>query len=291
MDPAYSDTGGAGGLPAALASQLAALGVAPDDPRRLLATHLDALPPALLREVGALVPPRERSRIPRIRQRRHVWAHPSSSLPGSTPDKPEDLTAAEGRIRWPLLWEQLGGDPTLGPDTAAQRDAVRWAEAEFMPGEQRHVGRLGRLLGEEEEVGAWRRAAQSRARERRMQAEGEEFDSESDEDEDDEVAAGGGDGGGGGEQNSSSTGQPPAKSQAEVEAQFEKRLLELFLDGLDTLDYDDIDFTPAHDPIAERDREERYFDDEAPSAAAGGAGNGHGAGGKAMENGQGEYDY
>lgn len=329
MDPASEAAGSAGplSLPTSLTSQLITLGVTPlpDDPARLLAAHLDVLPGPLLRQLGALVPPRARARIPRIRQRRHVWAHPASSSP-AVPDalpstartartarsKPEELTAAEGRIRWPLLWEQLGGDPALVPDTAAQRDAVRWAETEFMPGEQRHVGRLARLMGEEEEVGAWRRAAQNRARERRLQAEGEEFDSESDDDGAEEPSASsrgaramnGGDGG----LNAAGLAQfadvvaanppagpgrtpPQARSQAEVEAEFEKRLLELFLDGLDTLDYDDIDFTPAEDPIADRDREDRYFDDEAPSTAAGGVGNGHGAGDKAMENGQGEYDY
>lgn len=88
-----------------------------------------------------------------------------------------------------------------------------------------------------------------------------------------------------------STHTAPKRSQSQVEAEFEKRLLELFLDGLDTLDYDAVDFTPAEDPIADRDRTDAYFDDEAPSTAPGGSGNGHGEGDKVMENGQGEYDY
>ncbi|EKC97337.1 hypothetical protein A1Q2_08260 [Trichosporon asahii var. asahii CBS 8904] len=279
------------------------------------------------RGLVTLVPPRDRSKIPRIRQRRHIWAHPASStssatqasesLPGSTAaiPKPVELTAQEGRIRWPLLWEQLGGDPTLVPSTQAQRDAVRWAEEDFMPGSTRHVGRLGRLMGEEEEMGAWQATAQNRARERRMQEQGEEFDSESD-DEEEEVmgsvrpvslgipgtaaapVSNPGSASVGVSTNAvsdsslrQSTHTAPKRSQSQVEAEFEKRLLELFLDGLDTLDYDAVDFTPAEDPIADRDRTDAYFDDEAPSTAPGGSGNGHGEGDKVMENGQGEYDY
>lgn len=390
MDPLYSSdaqggqTGHALSLPTSLKSQLITLGITPRDPVSLLAAHLDVLPLTILRQLGALVPPRERARIPRIRQRRHLWAHrpaspppdpfagadtsadvsadpaaaatrpqlPSEALPGSTlgARRPVELTAAEGRIRWPLLWEQLGGDTTLVPATAAQRDAVRWAQTQFMPGSTQHVGRLGRLMGEEEEMGAWQAAAQNRARERRLQAEGEEFDSESES----ESEAGNGDGDGGApgparQANGAGHGRqggererdrerddrerrgllspaaleqfaaavaempncgpsaPPAaprpapaaaparsetpRSQAAVEAEFEKRLLELFLDGLDTIDYDAIDFTPADDPIGDRDRLDAYFDDEAPSNARGGTGNGHGHGDKAMENGQGEYDY
>lgn len=54
-----------------------------------------------------------------------------------------------------------------------------------------------------------------------------------------------------------------------------------------------MDFTPASDPIAERDEEEAWFDDEAPSdrTATGSAGARNGAGRFEEENGQGDYDY
>lgn len=443
MDPAYSTNAAAGtaghalSLPTSLKSQLITLGITPvpDDPRRILQEYLDVLPMTVLTQLGELVPPRERSKIPQIRQRRHIWAHgggtsssssapsapsaPSSfapsapfsseggpsgstrgpnggreALPGRTGanlpldaagpsgglgglsgggQKPIELTAPEARIRWPLLWEQLGGDPTLVEETARQRDAMSWAEHDFMPGSTLHVGRLARLMGEEEEIGVWQETARNRARERRMEMEGEEFDEESDEEDGegmvvdreesgsgaggaggagltDETGDGsdaavrngarssqGGEGGHGGAnaegntrlnaaaldqfadyvsssgpshglgqagQNGATpagvssarpTAASPKPTQAEVTAQFERRVLELFLDGLDTIDYDAVDFTPVDDPIADRDRVDAYFDDEAPSTAAhdrgNGAGNGHGAGSKAMENGQGEYDY
>ncbi|BEI80441.1 hypothetical protein CcaverHIS002_0109700 [Cutaneotrichosporon cavernicola] len=58
-----------------------------------------------------------------------------------------------------------------------------------------------------------------------------------------------------------------------------------------TLEYDPIDFMSVDDDIAEQDAEDAWFDDEVPSAGGGASGNGADSGSKAMENGQGEYDY
>jgi hypothetical protein len=193
----------------------------------------------------------------------------------------------------------MGGDPRVGAPghetSAAQEEAAKWAREGFMPGHERFVGRLGVLLAEEEEVGEWEEARRNRARERRLDEVGEEFDSESDEEGEEEdgrdrvdreiVSAGTGD-----------------EDQEGAIRRFERALLELFLDGMDvshkewmelirTLDYDEVDFTPADDPIARQDAQDAWFDDEAPSAGGGAAGNGAHTGSKAMENGQGDYDY
>ncbi|GMK57721.1 hypothetical protein CspeluHIS016_0405550 [Cutaneotrichosporon spelunceum] len=247
--------------------------LAPDATRlSILTSHLSALPDHIARAVGTALSPRQRTAIPTIKHRRHVWAT-------ATPP-PVSLSAGEGRRRWPLLWERMGGDPRValpGHETSvAQAEAAKWAEEGFMPGHKRHVGHLGTLLAEEEEVGEWEEARRNRARERRLDEVGEEFDEESDEESVDRevLSAGTGDG-----------------DQESAKSRFERALLELFLDGLDTLDYDVVDFTPADDRIAEQDAEEAWFDDEAPSAAGGVSGNGVDLGDKVMENGQGEYDY
>jgi len=150
------------------------------------------------------------------------------------------LAAEQGRLRWPLLWERLGGDPRA-MDTSAQREENAWAENEFMPGRERFVGRLGRMLAEEEEIREWEDARAARARERRLDAQGEEFDSESEDD------------GGSGDTGTQGTGMngpaglpglpvlPTAtgdEDQAGVIAQFERQLLELFIDGLDVSSID-----------------------------------------------------
>ena len=64
-----------------------------------------------------------------------------------------------------------------------------------------------------------------------------------------------------------------------------------------TVDYDEVDFNepPGGDYLAQRDQEEHYFDDEAPSRTPNG-GHEQGSGtsdGASMDkqNGQGEYDY
>ncbi|KLT43109.1 hypothetical protein CC85DRAFT_284865 [Cutaneotrichosporon oleaginosum] len=60
---------------------------------------------------------------------------------------------------------------------------------------------------------------------------------------------------------------------------------------MQTLDYDEVDYTPVDDPIARQDAEDAWFADEAPSGGGGATGNGAHTGDKQMENGQGEYDY
>ncbi|RSH86100.1 uncharacterized protein EHS24_004322 [Apiotrichum porosum] len=283
----------------------------PANPLTLLSLHLDALPPSLARDVGGGVSPKDRAKVPGIKARRVLYgtsgpttAPSSSTLPAAAaagapprPRPPLTLTAEAGRVRWPLLWERLGGDPRVTAATTSQRDESDWASTGFMPGQERFVGRLGRMLAEEEEVREWEQARGARMRERRMDDVGEEFEDSDDDDDVDmgvvpRVVTG-------------PNGTPipvsagiGAEDQDAVVEMFERQLLELFIDGLDTLDYDDIDFAEplAEDPIAARDAQDAWFDDEPPSASAavrngGATGNGAGHGVHAMENGQGEYDY
>jgi hypothetical protein len=105
-----------------------------------------------------------------------------------------------------------------------------------MPGRERFVGRLGQRLAEEEEMREWEDARTARARERLLDDVGEEFEDSDDEEEGGQQ--GGGTGiaravavaGNGIGRPSQSTGR---EDQAPVVEAFERRLLELFLDGLD----------------------------------------------------------
>ncbi|KAL1408968.1 hypothetical protein Q8F55_005785 [Vanrija albida] len=287
--------------PDVLQAVTAHLGAAPSSSNALdiLTAHLPSLPPALAADVGAHTTPKERARIPAIKARRVLYGTGSGAGAASTsasdnrlyapgvaavPAPPPELTAERGRQRWPLLWERLGGDPRPADSTASQADEERWGTEGFMPGSEGFVGRLGRVLREDEEVREWEATRAARVAERRLDEQGEEFDSDS-EDEGEAPA----NGGGRALPHLPYTGTG-AEDQAAVVREFEKRLLELFIDGLDTIDYAPIDFAPADDPIAARDAEEAWFDDEAPSG--GGVGNGNGAArGREMENGDGEYDY
>lgn len=181
----------------------------------------------------------------------------------------------------------MGGDPFAPVSESAEEEAA-WAESSFMKGtagnqQVRKLGGFLRLMEEEREAEEVRAAKRM---ERRLDQEGEEFEEESDEEE---------------ERIGASQWPQVAEDQQEVELAFEKRLLELFLDGLDTIDYSPIDFVdpPGGDPIAQRDAEDKYFDDEEPSRTPNGTTQGEGGGGREMvvdedkmaQNGQGDYDY
>ncbi|WVQ84187.1 hypothetical protein IAT38_006338 [Cryptococcus sp. DSM 104549] len=284
----------------------------PLPPLAFLQTYLSSLPPSLLEPFDAIVPPKERTRIPAVKRRRMLFA--------AQEPLPRVLRAHEGRLRWPLTWERLGGDPWAeGP---AAEEEEEWArDGGFMmpvvgpgatasstgPGGEvqggglaaaesgqkvRKLGGFLRVLEEEREAEGVRAA---KRRERARDAEGEEFEDSDSEEEGEE--------GDGATAAARAAAERPVVSedQEEVERVFEKRLLELFLDGLDTIDYAPIDFTepPNGDPIAIRDAEDRYFDDESPSRTPGGSTQGEGrresvvqgGGDRGMQNGVGEYDY
>jgi hypothetical protein len=203
-------------------------------PLPFLATHLDLLPTPLLLPFSRITTPRQRTSIPGIKSRRLLYANRDP--------KPRELRADSGRLRWPLLWERLGGN-RLPPPSGDVEEEEDWVRESFLPGKEdaQHVKKLGgflRGLAEEREMEG---VARARREERRLDDVGEEFDEESDEEEDVEA----------GEEaqerqreqqreseepipNDSGLGALEAEDdQDEVKRVFERRLLELFLDGMD----------------------------------------------------------
>ncbi|ODO09014.1 hypothetical protein I350_02610 [Cryptococcus amylolentus CBS 6273] len=256
--------------------QLPASETLPSPPLEFLTKYIQNLPSSLL-EPFSFISPKERTSIPTIKRRRLIYSTTS----------PSSLSSAQGRLRWPLLWERLGGDPFAETSQNAEDEAA-WANSSFMQGTvgNQQVKKLGgflRLMEEDREAEDVRAAKRM---ERRLDQVGEEFEEESDDEED--------------EANGGEPRVEVAEDQEEVERVFERRLLELFLDGLDTLDYSPIDFEdpPGGDPIAIRDAEDRYFEDESPSRTPNGTTQGNSlrsvpanADEKSVQNGQGDYDY
>ena len=185
----------------------------PTLPLTFLSTHLHLLPISLLLPFSPLVPPRQRSTIPLIKSRRIL--HASRTPP------PPLLRADAGRLRWPLLWERLGGSG-LPPPSRGVAEEEDWVAEGFMPGKEgrQHVRKLGGFLRGLEEEREMEGVREARRVERRLDDVGEEFEEESDEEETPlrQMNAGGG----GGE-----------ADQEDVKAAFERKLLELFVDGLD----------------------------------------------------------
>ncbi|KAJ9113928.1 hypothetical protein QFC19_000123 [Naganishia cerealis] len=124
-----------------------------------------------------------------------------------------------------------------------------------MPGSERSsvlkVNRLGSLMRDLEEEREAIEVVEARRRERRDNVIAERRARErlggldAADGEDEEVGEGG-------------------KTQQEVIEAFERQLLELFLDGMDAIPYEEIDFTePAEgNPLLEQDAQDDYFDDE-----------------------------
>ena len=186
----------------------------PTPPLKFLSDHITILPPPLLLPFDEITSPRERATIPAIKSRRLIYAAQSPL--------PVELHADRGRLRWPLLWERMGGS-SLPPPSADVREEEKWVEENFLPGKEnsQHVKKLGGFLRGLEEEREMESVVMARRAERRLDDVGEEFDEESDE-EGDGVSARG-----------SLPGEAEEKDQAEVREAFEKRILELFVDGMD----------------------------------------------------------
>lgn len=189
----------------------------PSSPRAFLTNHIHSLPPPLLASF-TIVPPRQRSSVPLIKSRRLTYA--------SRSPLPSILTAESARLRWPLLWERLGGgNIALAPPTADVEEEEEWVKGGFLPGVEgrQHVKRLGGFLRGLQEEREMEDVMAAKRVERRLDDQGEEFDSDTD-DEDEAVyrrvpAAG-----------------VTEREVREVKEAFEKKVMELFIDGLDVSD-------------------------------------------------------
>ncbi|WWC67817.1 uncharacterized protein I206_101733 [Kwoniella pini CBS 10737] len=247
--------------------------VLPLQPLEFLNKYILNLPQSILKEF-IFLSPKQLTNLSIIKHRRLLY---STKIP-----KPNFLLPNQGRLRWPLLWENLGGDPNinLNDNSLNAIEEEQWVSNKFMnpisiinndndnrisgieeASKRQHVKKLGgflRVLEEERESESVRAAKRM---ERRLNTLGEEFDDESDEEDIQPFSA-----------YNNGVRVEIKEDQGEVERVFEKRILELFLDGLDTIDYTEIDFIdpPDGDPIAIRDAEDRYFDDEEPSETSDG---------------------
>lgn len=107
------------------------------DPITFLQHHLLNLPPHLLVHFSLNTTPKQRTVIPRIRNRRHRYVQ----------SEPESLSFEAAKATWPLLWTGSERRSIQGG-----KEEKRWAEKNFLEGHTRqHVGKLGALLAEYEE--------------------------------------------------------------------------------------------------------------------------------------------
>ncbi|KAF8663363.1 hypothetical protein AX16_000939 [Volvariella volvacea WC 439] len=200
-------------------------------PVEFLSVHLTQLPPHLLPQFSAITTPRQRTIIPRIRNRRLKW----------TTKAPAQLSYVGARNTWPELWQ--GNDrPRPGREQADEEKT--WGEREFLRGSNQHVGKLGTLLGDYEEE----REAE-RARVLRRERASEEFipEEDSDSEDDDEY-----------ENQTPEVGDP-----VEDRATFERRIKERFIYGmLLDIDYDAVDWDDTLDNEDDRETEDRWFNDD-----------------------------
>ncbi|KAK7061906.1 hypothetical protein R3P38DRAFT_2832230 [Favolaschia claudopus] len=205
-------------------------------PYDFLALHLRELPPNLLLSTFAsVVSPKERSRIPTIRNRRLKYANTD----------PQELRFSNARDTWPLLYD--GQERRRQPEGDDERE---WAAKEFLKDLPKHVGKLGALLGGYEDE---REAERFRAI-RRARAEAEfvpEEESESDEDEDED------------EEHDSRQPNTEQMTDEDAKASFTRLVREHFIYGLlEDMDYDKVDWDENLDSDDDRDAEERWFDEE-----------------------------
>ncbi|KAF8195694.1 hypothetical protein K438DRAFT_1826366 [Mycena galopus ATCC 62051] len=201
-------------------------------PIDFLTLHLRQLPPHLLLSFSGVTTPKERSRIPAIRNRRLKYATAG----------PPELEFSSARSTWPLLYDGQGQERRGRQEGEDERD---WVARDFLQGLTKHVNKLGTLLGGYEEE---REAERFRAlRRERAEAEfvpEEESDSDEDEEEEDE-------------------GQPAMEQITDSKASFERLIRERFIYGLlEEIEYDKVDWDENLDIDGDREAEERWFDEE-----------------------------
>ena len=189
--------------------------ILPSSTFAFLEAHLHILPTSLLLPFSSIISPRQRSTIPIIKSRRLLHA--------SNNPLPNTLRADSGRLRWPLLWERLGGS-SLPPSSQGVEEEEDWVTEGFMPGKEgrQHVKKLGGFLRGLEEEREQEGVREARRVERRLDDVGEEFDEESD-DEEASIAP----------RPAGNPSRATELDQEDVKKEFERKLLELFVDGLD----------------------------------------------------------
>jgi hypothetical protein len=207
----------------------------PADPLDLLATYIHALPRTLLEPFTEITTPRQRARLRPIKSRRLMYA--------STTPTPAFLLADAGRLRWPLLWERMGGSSLPTTASAGVQEEEKWVRDRFLGGlvepnagvadkeVTQHVKKLGGLLRGFEEEREMEHVRERKRVERQLDEVGEEFDSESDEED-----------GVGGRIGNARIGPRVTEDedQEAVARAFERKLVELFVDGLDVSSPTDI---------------------------------------------------
>lgn len=186
----------------------------PTPPAVFLADHIYALPPPLLAPFS-IVTPRQRTSIPTIKSRRIAYAQ---QIP-----LPTSLTAESARLRWPLLWERLGGSH-LPPPTGDVEEEEAWVKDGFLPGEGnvQHVKRLGGFLRGLQEEREMQEVISAKREERKLDEQAEEFDSDSDDESPQQAAV-----------RERQIVMRGGEDQGVVRRAFEKKVMELFIDGLD----------------------------------------------------------
>lgn len=127
-----------------------------------------------------------------------------------------------------------------------------WAQTGFLEGSSKHVGNLGKLLGEYEEE---RKAEHARVA--RRQAADDAFVPEEEEDDDDDDDS----------ETDMNVANPANDDAPETEeeqrARFLQKVKELFIYGmLQDADYDAVDWNDELDAEDDQEEQDRWFDDE-----------------------------
>ncbi|KAJ3576200.1 hypothetical protein NP233_g615 [Leucocoprinus birnbaumii] len=196
---------------------------------QFLRKHLSQLPPNILCKFSSITTPKLRTVLTPIRNRRlrYVNTHPS------------ELGFVSARNKWPELWE---GRERRGREEGEEEK--KWARDEFLKGEQKHIGKLGNLLGDYEEE---REAERIRAVRRELAETTTIPEEEEEEDTDSEEEL------------------VPIEEESEEEKRryFERMIRERFIYGLlPGIEYDEVDYDESLDVEDDRETQDRWFDED-----------------------------
>jgi len=208
-----------------------------DEPLEFLKKYVTQLPPQLLETFSDIVPPKQRTLIPVVRNRRYKY----------TLSEPEELEVSEARRTWPTLWR--GARDRRREQQEAAADERQWAEKEFLNGRKQHIGKLASLLGDYAgEIEGERLRELGRAHAERQP------DFIPDEEDSDESEF---------EAELAKTQAAMPESPEEAKDHFQRLIRERFIYGLlDSIDYDAVDWNDKWDDDSVQESENRWFDDE-----------------------------